>query len=117
MQAQVQVRMRVAGYNPRQRMISYRRLLLLLFVLVLLVPARAFISWDNPADELAKQIAAIAGPGPAKDNVKNRPSLPAEQIPTIRRTLERDLQSYGVTASGSADVSTASRVTLSQNAQ
>ena len=117
MRAQVQVRMSVAGYNPRQRMISYRRPLLLLIVLVLLVPARAFISWDNPAEELAKQIAAIAGPGPAKITVKNRSSIPADQVSAIRRTLERDLQSYGVTASGSADVSTAIRVTLSQNAQ
>ena len=98
-------------------MISYRRPLLLLFVLLLLVPARASISWDNPADELAKQIAAVAGPGPAKFTIKNRSSIPADQVPTIRRTLERDLQSYGVTASGSADVPTAIRVTLSQNLQ
>jgi hypothetical protein len=111
------VQMRVAGYNPRQPMISHRRPLLLIFVLVLLVPARASISWDNPADELAKQIAAIAGPGPAKLTIKNRSSIPADQVAAIRRTLERDLQSYGVTASGSAEVATVIRVTLSQNLQ
>jgi hypothetical protein len=90
---------------------------LLIFVLVLLVPARASIGWDNPADELAKRIAAIAGPGPAKLTIKNRSSIPADQVPAIRRTLERDLHSYGVTASGSAEVATVIRVTLSQNLQ
>ena len=98
-------------------MISHRRPLLLIFVLVLLVPARASIGWDNPADELAKQIAAIAGPGPAKLTIKNRSSIPADQVPAIRRTLERDLHSYGVTAPGSAEVATVIRVTLSQNLQ
>jgi hypothetical protein len=98
-------------------MISYRRPLLLIFALIFLVPARASNSWDNPADELAKQIAAIAGPGPAKLTIKNRSSLPADQVPAIRRTLERDLQSYGVTVSGSAEVPTVIRVTLSENVQ
>jgi hypothetical protein len=113
----MRVKMRVAGYNPRQRMISHRRPLLLMFALVFLVPARALTSLDNPLDELAKQIAAIAGPGPAKLTIKNRSSLPIEQVPAIRRTLERDLQSYGVTASSSAEVATVIRVTLSENLQ
>jgi hypothetical protein len=88
-----------------------------MLVLVLLLPARALTSWDSPLDELAKQIAAIAGPGPAKLSIKNRSSLPVEQVPAIRRTLERDLQSYGVTASSSAEVATVIRVTLSENLQ
>jgi hypothetical protein len=111
------VKMRVAGYNPRQRMISHRRPLLLIFALVFLVPARALTSLDNPLDELAKQIAAIAGPGPAKLTIKNRSGLPPEQLPAIRQKLERDLQSYGVTPSSSAEVATVIRVTLSQNLQ
>ena len=45
------------------------------------------------------------------------PAIPADQVPAIRQTLERDLQSYGVTASGSAEVATVIRVTLSQNLQ
>jgi hypothetical protein len=106
-----------AGYNPRQPMISPKRPLLLICALAFLVPVRASMNWDNPADELAKQIAGIAGPGPAKLTIKNRSSLPADQVVAIRRTLERDLQSYGVTASGSAEVATVIRVTLSQNLQ
>jgi len=88
-----------------------------MLALILLVPARALTSWDSPLDELAKQIAAIAGPGPAKLSIKNRSSLPVEQVPAIRRTLERDLQSYGVTASSNAEVATVIRVTLSENLQ
>ncbi len=88
-----------------------------MLALVFLVPAPALTSWDSPLDELAKQIAAIAGPGPAKLTIKNRSSLPEEQVPAIRRTLERHLQSYGVIASGSAEVATVIRVTLSENLQ
>jgi hypothetical protein len=109
--------MRGAGYNPRQRMISHRWPLLLMLALVFLIPAPALTSWDSPLDDLAKQIAAIAGPGPAKLTIKNRSSLPVEQVPAIRRTLERDLQSYGVTASSSTEVATVIRVTLSENLQ
>jgi hypothetical protein len=72
---------------------------------------------DNPLAELAKQIAAIAGPGPAKLTVKNRSGFPPEQLPALRQTLERDLLSYGVTPSSSAEVATVIRVTLSQNLQ
>ena len=113
----MRVKMRDAGYNPRQRMISHRRPLLLMFALLFLASARALSSLENPLDELAKQIAAIAGPGPAKLTIKNRSGLPPEQIPAIRQTLERDLQSYGVTPSSSAEVATLIRVTLSQNSQ
>jgi hypothetical protein len=113
----MRVQMRVAGYNPRQRMISLRPPLLLMFALVFLVSAQASSSWDNPSDELAKQIAAIAGPGPAKLILKNRSSITAEQVPAIRRILERDLRSYGVIASSSAEVASVIRVTLSQNLQ
>ena len=88
-----------------------------MFALVFLVSAQASSSWDNPSDELAKQIAAIAGPGPAKLILKNHSSIPADQVPAIRRTLERDLRSYGVIASSSAEVASVIRVTLSQNLQ
>jgi hypothetical protein len=111
----MRVQMRAAGYNPRQRMISLRPPLLLMFALVFLFPAQASSIWNNPSDELAKQIAAIAGPGPAKLIVKNRSSIPTEQIPAIRRTLERDLRSYGVIASSSVEVASVIRVTLSRN--
>ena len=66
---------------------------------------------------IGHHFAAIAGPGPAKLTIKNRSSIPADQVASIRRTLERDLQSYGVTSPGSAEVATVIRVTLSQNLQ
>ena len=106
-----------AVYNPQQPMVCYRRLFLLMLPLVLLVPMRGATVWEEPAGKLAGQIAAIAGPGPAKLTVKNRSSIPAEQLPAIRRLLEHDLNAYGVTLSSSAAAVTLIRVTLTQNAR
>jgi hypothetical protein len=64
--------------------------------------------------DLAKQIAAIAGPGPAKLTVRNLSSLNAEELPGIRKMLERDLRGDGVRVSDT-DSATSIRVTLSEN--
>jgi hypothetical protein len=79
----------------------------------LLLPAEA-VEREQPVAELAKQIAAITGPGPAKLTIRNQSSLSAEELPVIRGLLERDLREYGVLV-GSADSVTIIRVTLSEN--
>lgn len=76
--------------------------------------AQAAGNWEQPAADLAKQIAAIAGPGPAKLTVTNRSSLSAEEPPSIQRLLERDLRGYGILISGT-ESATNIRVTLSEN--
>jgi hypothetical protein len=106
-----------AVYNPQQPMVCYQHLFSLMLALSIVVPARASTSWEEPAGSLAGQIATIAGPGPAKLTVKNHSSIPTEQLPAIRRLLEHDLNSYGVTVSNSAAAATLIRVTLSQNAK
>jgi hypothetical protein len=69
-----------------------------------------------PAAELAKRIAAISGPGPARLTVRNRSSLTTEQTAAVRKLLERDLRGLGVAATdSSADGATAIQVTLSAN--
>lgn len=98
-------------------MICYRRLLVLTLALLCLMPAYGATSWDGPAAELAKQIAAVAGPGPARLSILNRSSIATAEIPSIRRNLEQDLRGYGVTASSNAEAPTSIRVTLSQNIQ
>ncbi|HLJ76119.1 MAG TPA: hypothetical protein VKT75_01835, partial [Acidobacteriaceae bacterium] len=82
-------------------------------LLVAAVPVRA-ATFDAPTADLARQVAALAGPGPARLVILNNSTLPTAQIPAIRQALERDLRSQGVLA-GSAESATLIRVTLSQN--
>ena len=104
--------MRVPGYNSPQRMTFHR---LLPWILALLcIPALASNSWDVPAADFARQIAALIGPGTITLSVGNRSSLSDEDVLAIRRALERDLHSDGLSVRGKESDS-AVRVTLSQN--
>jgi hypothetical protein len=75
---------------------------------------------SQPAAALAKKIAAISGPGPAKLIVNNRSSLTAEEVIEIRKLLERDLRGLGVISQAGAgsdsEGATTIRITLSANA-
>jgi hypothetical protein len=84
--------------------------------LLWVVPAARAANWEQPASDLAKQIAALSGPGPAKLTMRNDSSLAAVEVPAIQRLLERDLRGFGVVAGGS-ESGTLIRVTLSENAQ
>ncbi|HZP22060.1 MAG TPA: hypothetical protein VFB04_01360, partial [Terriglobales bacterium] len=100
--------MRTSGYNSPQRMTSYKWLLIALCALFLLASVRAQVAslpqnetpkspWDAPAAEMAKQIAALSGPGTVTLAVTNRSSFPNDDVPKLRRTLERELRRAGVT--------------------
>ena len=105
-------------YNPRKPMISVRRLLRIALAVACIgaVFARADAAADRtqPVADLARQIAAFAGPGPAKLTMRNLSSLNAEEVPFIRKMLERDLRGYGIHVSDT-DGATVIRVTLSEN--
>jgi hypothetical protein len=108
--------MKSAGYNPPQRMICKRSFWPVVVALMLLLPAARAANWEQPAGDLAKQIAALAGPGSVKLTIRNDSSLASSEIPGIRKLLERDLRGFGVVAGGS-DSATLIRVTLSENLQ
>jgi hypothetical protein len=72
--------------------------------------------WEQPAANLAEQVAEILGPGQARLTILNMSSIPTEQIPEIRLLLEQDLKTHGVVASG-AESANSIRVTLSENAR
>ncbi|MGB9029318.1 MAG: hypothetical protein WCC27_04280, partial [Acidobacteriaceae bacterium] len=108
--------MKSAGYNPPQRMMDKRSFWPVVVALLLLLPAAHAANWEQPAGELAKQIAALAGPGSVKLTMLNDSSLASSEIPAIRKLLERDLRGFGVVAGGS-DSATLVRVTLSENLQ
>lgn len=76
--------------------------------------------WAVPSAALAKQIAGLAGPGPATLTVQNSSGMALEQVGAIRRLLTADLQGGGVTvraAQEGAAIPTAIMVTLSQTAE
>jgi len=81
-----------------------------------LVPAAQAATWEQPASDLARQIAALTGPGPARLVLQNISTLPASDVPLIRRLLEQNLRRLGVLP-GDRDSATLIRVTLSENLQ
>jgi hypothetical protein len=93
-----------------------KRCLAVVLMLVGLIPAAHAANWEQPAGDLAKQIAALAGPGPAKLVIRNESSLAPGEIPVIRRLLERDLRGFGIVTGGN-DSATLIRLTLSENLQ
>ena len=101
-------------YNSPQRMNFKPRLFVIAVALTLLLPQAQGASWEQPAAALARQIAALAGPGPAQLVLRNQSTLNPNDLPQIRQTLEQDLRSLGVLP-GSSDSTTLIRVTLAQN--
>jgi hypothetical protein len=93
-----------------------KRCLVVALLLVFLFPTAHAANWEQPAGELAKQIAALAGPGPARLTIRNESSLAASEIPAIRRLLERDLRGLGIVTVGSESAMLI-RLTLSENLQ
>jgi hypothetical protein len=65
---------------------------------------------------MARQIVALTGPGTITLSIKNHSAISTDEIPAIRKALERELRAAGLTVraqSSNAEV----RLTLSQNAK
>ena len=73
-------------------------------------------TWEQPASELADQIAAILGPGQAHLTIRNLSSISNDEISVIRRLLVKDLKTHGVVMAGAESANTI-RVTLSESAR
>ena len=70
--------------------------------------------WDQSAASLAMQVADILGPGPVTFSIRNLSSIRADQVPSIRKSIEASLKARGVTVGG-ADSANAIRITISEN--
>jgi len=87
-----------------------------LFAVVLLLCAPAAAQWTQPASQLARDIAAITGPGTVTLNARNISSLTADNLPVIKHDLTNALRDAGVrvvTTNSAADI----ELTISENAQ
>ncbi|MGP8253111.1 MAG: hypothetical protein ACLQHF_13845 [Terracidiphilus sp.] len=94
---------------------SIRAVAAILASLAVCGTAPAQSPWQQPASDLAAQIASILGHGAARLMIRNLSSLPVDEIPAIRKLLEQDLRARGVVAN-SAPNDTIIRVTLSERA-
>lgn len=72
--------------------------------------------WDPPAANLAGQVADLLGPGQVRLTLRNLSSIPADQIPAIRKLLVQDLRARGITLAG-AESANEVRITLSESAR
>ena len=95
------------------------RLLCLWGLLACAAWGQASDSWTAPATELARQIAALTGPGSISLSVRNDSSIVASDVPVIRQRLQVGLSALGVTVRNqtATDAVTTVRVTLSQTVQ
>jgi hypothetical protein len=91
-----------------------RTIAAILAFLALSNAAPAQSPWQEPASDLAAQIAAILGHGSARLMIRNLSSLSVDEIPAIRKLLEQDLRTHGIVAS-SAPNEIVVRVTLSES--
>jgi hypothetical protein len=108
--------MQNARYNPPQRIMVKMCWAVVVAALACVTPAARAATWEQPAAELAKQIAALSGPGAVKLTIRNESGLAAVEVPAIQRLIERDLRGFGVVAGGK-ESATLIRVTLSENLQ
>jgi hypothetical protein len=113
--------MATAGYNRRHRMKSLivraSVCLACLGLLLVWIPiCRAANVWDASAIELAHQVASLTGPGVVSLTLRNNSTIPADEIPAIRRVFLTGLNALGVTVRPAVDAATIVRVTLSQSA-
>src|SRR5207249_4333922 len=95
------------GYNPRKFsknhrmwMTSRRRLLVVCSVIAVALgtvrPCIAAAEWSMPAEELARRIVAISGPGAAGITLNNTSSLSTADMTAFQRVLIERLRAAGV---------------------
>jgi hypothetical protein len=106
----------IASYNPRSFMTRKATRLCALTALALAFCLPATAQWTEPSAQLARDIAAITGPGTVTITVHNISSLTADYIPVIKRDLQNDLRGAGVRVVG-ANAAADIKLTLSENVQ
>ena len=105
--------MRIPSSGCRSRVHSFFFFLICLFWGAMALAA----DWNPSAQELARKIAAVVGPGNVAFSLTNLSSLVPKETEDIDRNLRVQLASLGVHAVGAGQATTSVDVTLSENAQ
>jgi hypothetical protein len=77
----------------------------------------AAADWSGPAQQLARKIVAITGPGAVAVKVENRSSLPKKDFDTISAALRADLETLGARPAKPEQAAASVTVWLSENPQ
>ena len=73
-------------------------------------------AWSAPAQELARKIAGVTGPGTVTFHLTNRSSLPAKDTAEVEQELQAQLLAACVQAAKGEQATATLEVTLSENA-
>ncbi len=73
--------------------------------------------WNGPAQQLARKIVAVTGPGAVAVTVENRSSLSKKDLDTISSLLHVELEAAGARPAAPEQSSATATVTLSENPQ
>ncbi len=108
-------------YNARIREMPHPRCsprrVCLLFLVFLSAAAAFASSWQPPAEELARKIVAVTGPGAVALNVDNRSTLSRPDSDEVRRQLLTELGALGMHFVTAGQAAATVQVTLSENQQ
>lgn len=104
--------MRIPSSGCRSRVSS-----IFLLISIFWGPVAIATDWNSPAQELARKMAAVSGPGIVALSVTNLSSLLPRETDDVDRDLRAQLASLGVRVIGASQATTSAEVTLSENAQ
>src|SRR5437764_8529170 len=115
-------------YNPRKLLKNHpmwttsRRWLLVVCSVVALAlgavrPCLATVDWCMPAEELARKIVAIGGPGAAAVTFSNASSLSAADVAAFQRVLIERLKTAGVNVAERSAAALEVKITFAESMQ
>jgi hypothetical protein len=104
-------------YNAPNPMSHWTRQSLIAAVVLVCALAAAAASFTDPAAQMARDIAAVTGPGSVAITVHNTSSLTHEEAGQVRHEIEKQLRDAGVRSTSEASAVAEISLTLSENAQ
>lgn len=80
-----------------------------------LLPSASASDWKTPAQQLARKIATVTGPGAVAVTIENRSSLGKKDFDSIGASLRENLESMGARSATPEQAAASVAITLSEN--